>query len=287
MALWVGTVLRRCSVVLLVRAHTHHPSVGSRCTAGTDSCNPLSPAGGLEPAQRDDPGVVRRGPAAHGLGPVAHWRGAGGAGRGRVWGKACPHSCLGVHSAGTCLGRQWVQAQFTCVQLRAMLMPPADSRGRAGRPCFLSITLDAMLHPPPCPPLCSQQTPEDAEDGPPELLFIHGGHTAKISDFAWNGQDEWVVASVAEDNILQIWQMGALGLLLSCWAGLLLSCCAGLLLACCAGLLLLCYAALFFAERVCAVLQGAACAVRGLFASAAPTRQLARLPAAPGSCGAA
>lgn len=54
------------------------------------------------------------------------------------------------------------------------------------------------------------QTPEDAEDGPPELLFIHGGHTAKISDFAWNGQDEWVVASVAEDNILQIWQMGAL-----------------------------------------------------------------------------
>lgn len=51
------------------------------------------------------------------------------------------------------------------------------------------------------------QTPEDAEDGPPELLFIHGGHTAKISDFAWSGQDEWVVASVAEDNILQIWQM--------------------------------------------------------------------------------
>jgi histone-binding protein RBBP4 len=51
------------------------------------------------------------------------------------------------------------------------------------------------------------QSPEDAEDGPPELLFIHGGHTAKISDFAWNAQDEWVVASVAEDNILQIWQM--------------------------------------------------------------------------------
>ena len=47
------------------------------------------------------------------------------------------------------------------------------------------------------------QSPEDAEDGPPELLFIHGGHTAKISDFAWNGKDEWVVASVAEDNILQ------------------------------------------------------------------------------------
>lgn len=29
-----------------------------------------------------------------------------GQGGGRVWGKVCPHSCLGVHSAGTCLGRQ-------------------------------------------------------------------------------------------------------------------------------------------------------------------------------------
>jgi histone-binding protein RBBP4 len=52
-----------------------------------------------------------------------------------------------------------------------------------------------------------EQSPEDAEDGPPELLFVHGGHTAKISDFAFNGGDEWVMASVAEDNILQVWQM--------------------------------------------------------------------------------
>ena len=52
-----------------------------------------------------------------------------------------------------------------------------------------------------------EQTPEDAEDGPPELLFIHGGHTSKISDFSWNQTDDWVIASVAEDNILQIWQM--------------------------------------------------------------------------------
>lgn len=48
------------------------------------------------------------------------------------------------------------------------------------------------------------QTPEDSEDGPPELLFIHGGHTSKISDLAWNPNDDWVVASVAEDNILQV-----------------------------------------------------------------------------------
>lgn len=52
-----------------------------------------------------------------------------------------------------------------------------------------------------------EQSAEDAEDGPPELLFVHGGHTAKISDFAYNTKEEWVVASVAEDNILQIWQM--------------------------------------------------------------------------------
>lgn len=51
--------------------------------------------------------------------------------------------------------------------------------------------------------LC-MQTPEDAEDGPPELLFIHGGHTSKVSDFAWNPSDDWVIASVAEDNILQV-----------------------------------------------------------------------------------
>ncbi len=98
-----------------------------------------------------------------------------------------------------------------------------------------------------------EQLPEDAEDGPPELLFIHGGHTAKVrvrlffppthpptsvhgplssylpshlptllflhpthppthplpqvSDISWNKEDPWIMASVAEDNILQIWQM--------------------------------------------------------------------------------
>nr|QKY15247.1 nucleosome remodeling factor (CAF1) [Polytomella parva] len=54
-----------------------------------------------------------------------------------------------------------------------------------------------------------EQTPEDAEDGPPELLFIHGGHTSKISDLSWNPNEEWMAASVAEDNILQIWQMAS------------------------------------------------------------------------------
>lgn len=52
-----------------------------------------------------------------------------------------------------------------------------------------------------------EQDAEDEEDGPPELLFVHGGHTAKVSDFSWNQKEHWFIASVAEDNILQVWQM--------------------------------------------------------------------------------
>jgi WD40 repeat protein len=52
-----------------------------------------------------------------------------------------------------------------------------------------------------------EQDPEDAEDGPPELLFVHGGHTAKVFDFSWNQNYHWCMASVAEDNILQVWQV--------------------------------------------------------------------------------
>uniref|UniRef100_A0A0K0ENP0 Probable histone-binding protein lin-53 n=1 Tax=Strongyloides stercoralis TaxID=6248 RepID=A0A0K0ENP0_STRER len=52
-----------------------------------------------------------------------------------------------------------------------------------------------------------EQTSEDAEDGPPEMLFVHGGHTAKISDFCWNPNEPWVLSSVSEDNIMQVWQM--------------------------------------------------------------------------------
>lgn len=50
-------------------------------------------------------------------------------------------------------------------------------------------------------------SPEDEIEGKSELLFIHGGHTSKVSDFSWNLNENWVIASVSEDNILQIWQM--------------------------------------------------------------------------------
>ncbi|GAX22829.1 histone-binding protein RBBP4 [Fistulifera solaris] len=52
-----------------------------------------------------------------------------------------------------------------------------------------------------------EQSPEDAEDGPPELLFLHGGHTGRVSDFSWNHNEAWTIASVSEDNVLQIWNV--------------------------------------------------------------------------------
>ncbi|CAO3686691.1 unnamed protein product [Rhizopus stolonifer] len=52
-----------------------------------------------------------------------------------------------------------------------------------------------------------EQTPEDAEDGVPEILFVHSGHTSKISDFSWNPAEPWVISSCAEDNVVQIWKM--------------------------------------------------------------------------------
>ncbi|KAL8453627.1 hypothetical protein Emed_000762 [Eimeria media] len=53
----------------------------------------------------------------------------------------------------------------------------------------------------------NEQDPEDAEDGPPELLFTHGGHRADVYDAAWNCESVFskMVASVADDNKLQIW----------------------------------------------------------------------------------
>lgn len=65
-----------------------------------------------------------------------------------------------------------------------------------------------------------EQTPEDAEDGPPELMFMHGelvlcveshtnylvgGHTNAITDIAWSKTLPFTLMSGSEDNILQLW----------------------------------------------------------------------------------
>ncbi|KAL5561202.1 hypothetical protein UlMin_030949 [Ulmus minor] len=52
-----------------------------------------------------------------------------------------------------------------------------------------------------------EQQEGDGDDGPPELLFSHGGHKAKISEFSWNKYEPWVISSVAQDNTLQVWQV--------------------------------------------------------------------------------
>ncbi|CAG8978883.1 hypothetical protein HYALB_00005220 [Hymenoscyphus albidus] len=52
-----------------------------------------------------------------------------------------------------------------------------------------------------------EQLPDDQEDGPPELLFMHGGHTNRMADFSWNLNEPWVVCSAAEDNMIQIWKV--------------------------------------------------------------------------------
>lgn len=51
-----------------------------------------------------------------------------------------------------------------------------------------------------------EQTPEDQEDGPPELMFIHGGHTSRPTDLSWNLNQEWTLATAAEDNLLHVFR---------------------------------------------------------------------------------
>jgi histone-binding protein RBBP4 len=52
-----------------------------------------------------------------------------------------------------------------------------------------------------------EQTPDDAEDGPPELLFVHGGHMARIADLDWAPglEEKWTLVSAGEDNVLMVW----------------------------------------------------------------------------------
>ena len=46
------------------------------------------------------------------------------------------------------------------------------------------------------------QTEEEEKDGPPELLFVHGGHTDRPSDISWNLNERLMLASTADDNVL-------------------------------------------------------------------------------------
>ena len=56
-----------------------------------------------------------------------------------------------------------------------------------------------------CSRIGAEQSEEDAADGPPELLFVHGGHSSKVSDITWCESADWTLASTEENNLLQIW----------------------------------------------------------------------------------
>ena len=50
-------------------------------------------------------------------------------------------------------------------------------------------------------------SPSGDQEGPPELVFIHGGHITPICDLDWNKNDRFMLASTSENNVLQIWKM--------------------------------------------------------------------------------
>ncbi|EDK36965.2 hypothetical protein PGUG_01063 [Meyerozyma guilliermondii ATCC 6260] len=54
-----------------------------------------------------------------------------------------------------------------------------------------------------------EQAQEDAEDGCPELFMMHAGHTGGVMDLSWCPYKDWTLGSVADDNIVHLWQVGS------------------------------------------------------------------------------
>lgn len=52
-----------------------------------------------------------------------------------------------------------------------------------------------------------EQVQEDAEDGSPEIFMMHAGHTGAITDLSWCPFSEWTLATLADDNIVHLWQV--------------------------------------------------------------------------------
>ena len=52
-----------------------------------------------------------------------------------------------------------------------------------------------------------KDTNNEEDIAPSELLFTHGGHTSRVADFDWNPNQELTIASVSDDNIVQVWKM--------------------------------------------------------------------------------
>ena len=80
--------------------------------------------------------------------------------------------------------------------------------------------MNHAIHGHSCSKIGKEQSPKHAEDGPHELLVsklkeilslslsVHSWRSHnKKSDSSWNSNQPWVICSVTEDNILQVWQM--------------------------------------------------------------------------------
>ncbi len=50
------------------------------------------------------------------------------------------------------------------------------------------------------------QTEEETKQGPPELMFIHGGHKQGVTDMSWNPNEAFALATVSYDNTVQVWK---------------------------------------------------------------------------------
>ncbi|EGW32672.1 uncharacterized protein SPAPADRAFT_51205 [Spathaspora passalidarum NRRL Y-27907] len=53
-----------------------------------------------------------------------------------------------------------------------------------------------------------EQQQEDAEDGCPELFMMHAGHTGSVTDLNWCPFKPWTLGTVADDNIVHLWEVG-------------------------------------------------------------------------------
>lgn len=52
-----------------------------------------------------------------------------------------------------------------------------------------------------------EQQQDDMEDGAPELVMMHAGHTSAVQDVAWHPTEPWTVASCSDDNVVHVWRV--------------------------------------------------------------------------------
>ena len=53
------------------------------------------------------------------------------------------------------------------------------------------------------------QPADDQQDGPAELIFIHGGHRSQVNEFDWNLHENGMIASIEDSNIVHLWSMNS------------------------------------------------------------------------------